>query len=362
MQKHENQVKKISFEGEQIFVGIDVHKKSWKVSLYHQDTSLKVFSQDPDTDQLVRYLQRHYPGADFNCAYEAGFSGFWLQRQLSSYGINCMVVNPADIPTSHKEKEFKSDKRDCRKIAKALRSDLLEGIYVPTDHGQEYRKVVRLFHDMSRQLTRSKNKVKSMLDFHGIRYPEEFYLATTHWTERFFQWLKTLTLTSEQGTWTLQWYVDECIRAKEQKSVARKKVIELSKTELYSKNVKLLGSLPGVGLITAMTILTEIEDINRFNNLDKLCSYIGLIPSTNSSGEKEIIGDMTHRGNKYLRHVIIESSWIAIRKDPSLFNAYLRVKNDRVTNKGIIKVARKLVARILYVFVNQTPYQIRMEE
>ncbi|MCF8225447.1 MAG: hypothetical protein K9J30_06180 [Bacteroidales bacterium] len=131
------QVRKNTFQGERIFVGIDTHKKSWKVSLYHKDTALKTFTQDPDTNKLVGYLRKHYPVADFQCAYEAGFSGFWLQKQLAGYGINCIVVNPADVPTTHKEKEFKSDPRDCRKIAKGLCSNLLEGIYT-------YRSGIRL--------------------------------------------------------------------------------------------------------------------------------------------------------------------------------------------------------------------------
>jgi len=359
MLKQEQQVKKISFEGEQIFVGIDTHKKTWKVSLYHQQTSLKTFTHEPNSKQLVRYLRRHYPGADFHCAYEAGFSGFWLQKQLTKEGIDCIVVNPADIPTSHKDKEFKTDPRDCRKIARALRSNLLEGIYIPTDAGLEYRKIVRLYHDMSRNYTRYKNKVKAIINFHGIEYPEEFRSENNHWSKRFYLWLKQLTLSTEYGNWSLQWYVEECLRTKEQKRIALAKVRELSKTECLLNNVTCLRSISGIGLVTAMTIITEIEDIKRFKNLDTLCAYIGLVPSTSSSGEKERIGEITRRGNKYLRHVIVESAWMAIRRDPVLLNAYLRVKNKSESNKAIIRVSRKLAARIMYVLVNQKPYEVK---
>jgi transposase len=355
----QGQVKKLNFEGEQIYVGIDIHKSSWKVAMYHKETYLKTFSQDSDPDILVNFLHKTYPGADFFCAYEAGFSGFWLQKYLEKRGIRCIVVNPADIPTSHKEKEFKTDPRDCQKIARALRSNLLEGIYIPTDHGLEYRKLVRLYHDMSKNYTRHKNKVKSILNFYGIDYPAQFRSVNKHWSHAFYSWLEQITLNNDYGNWTLQWYIQQCLEAKELKKVATAKVRELSRTSCFTEKVQLLRSIPGIGLIAAMTIITEIEDIKRFQNLDKLCAYIGLIPATNSSGEKEKVGEITKRGNKFLRHVIIESSWMAIRRDPELFHTYARGKNNRESNKAIIRVARKLASRIMYVLVNEKPYQIK---
>ncbi|MDZ7742428.1 MAG: hypothetical protein U5Q03_13815 [Bacteroidota bacterium] len=95
---------KIDFSGQNIYVGIDSHLKSYKVSLYHDDIALKTFSQDPSPDILVKHLRKNYPNANFFCAYEAGYSGFWLQRSLEKLGINCIVVNPADVPTTDKEK------------------------------------------------------------------------------------------------------------------------------------------------------------------------------------------------------------------------------------------------------------------
>ena len=350
---------KINFEGENIYVGIDTHKKNWKVALYHKEVSLKTFSQEANPEFLVRYLKKNYPRAQYHCAYEAGFCGFWIQKYLEKKGVNCIIVNPADIPTSHKEKEFKTDPRDCRKIARSLRSNLLEPIYIPSDEGLESRHIVRLFHDMSKNYTRYKNKVKAMLNFYGINYPQEFQSPNNHWSNNFYSWLQKIKLKSEQGTWVLQAYVQECLKAKELKKIVTRRVRELSKTERYSKPVINLRSIPGIGLITSMKILTEIEDIQRFRNLDKMCSYIGIIPSTNSSGEKEIIGEITNRGNKFLKGAIIESSWMAIRTDPILFHKYVQLKNKMDRNKAIIRIARKLVARIMYVLVNEKPFEIR---
>jgi transposase len=354
-----SQSTKFNFEGERIYVGIDTHKKSWKVGIYHKDIALKSFSQEANPDVLVKYLNRNYPGAEFHCAYEAGFCGFWIQKHLSRRGINCIVVNPADVPTSHKEKEFKTDPRDCLKIARALRSNLLDPLYIPTDEGIESRHLVRLHHDMSKNYTRYKNKVKAILDFYGIEYPEEFSSVNNHWSKGFYNWLQTIKLKSEQGNWTLQFYIEECLRAKELKRQATGKVRELAKKAPYKKLVDLLRTIPGIGLVTAMKILTEIESIQRFKTLDKLCAYIGIIPSTNSSGEKERVGDITNRGNKFLKGAIVESAWMAIRYDPALLHTYLQLKNRMDGNKAIIRITRKLVARIMYVLINEKPYEVR---
>lgn len=354
------QFTKLNFEGENIYVGIDTHKKNWGVALYHDETSLKTFSQDANPEILEKFLKKNYPGATFHCAYEAGFCGFWIQKYLTKKGINCIVVNPADVPTSHKEKEFKSDPRDCRKLARSLRSNLLEAIYVPSDEGLESRHVVRLYHDMSKNYTRFKNKVKAMLNFYGIDYPQEFESTNNHWSKGFYVWLQEIKLKSEQGSWTINFYIQECLKALELKRLATRKVRELSKTNRYCKPIELLRSIPGIGLITSMTIITEIEDIQRFKSLDELCSYVGIIPSTSSSGEKERIGEITNRGNKFLKGMIIESAWMALRSDPVLLQTYVRLKKKMDGNKAIIRVARKLVARILFVLVKEKPYEIRV--
>jgi len=354
------QFTKINFKGEDIYIGIDTHKKNWKVALYHNETVLKTYTQDPNPDYLVKFLKKNFPGAQYHCAYEAGFCGFRIQKSLVKQGIDCIVVNPADVPTSHKEKEFKTDPRDCRKIARSLRSNMLEPIYIPSDEGIESRHVVRVCHDMSKNYTRYKNKVKAILNFYGIDYPREFQSTYNHWSNNFYTWLQGIKLKSESGSWSLQIYVQECLKAKELKRQVTKKVRELSKNERYYKNVDLLRSIPGVGLITSMKILTEIEDIQRFKGLNELCSYIGIIPSTNSSGEKERISDITNRGNKYLKGAIVESAWMALRSDPSLLHKYIQLKNKMDGNKAIIRIARKLVARIMYVLVNEKSYEIKI--
>jgi transposase len=105
-----------------------------------------------------------------------------------------------------------------------------------------------------------------------------------------------------------------------------------------------------------MVILTEIETINRFANIDQLCGYIGLVPSCRSSGDNEVIGDITPRGHSILRSAIIESAWVAARLDPALNRCYHNYCKRMEPNKAIIRIARKVTSRIRFVLKNNQPY------
>ena len=100
----------INFKGQDFYIGLDVHKKSWSVAIRNNGLLLKNFSADPSPVKFKRYLDQHYPGATFHVVYEVGFCGFWICRAFSQMGIDCVVVHPPDIPTAHKEKDRKADK------------------------------------------------------------------------------------------------------------------------------------------------------------------------------------------------------------------------------------------------------------
>ena len=105
-----------------------------------------------------------------------------------------------------------------------------------------------------------------------------------------------------------------------------------------------------------MTLLTELYDINRFKNLDTLCSFVGLVPDTHSSGDREHTGSITARQNKSLRAILIEASWIAVRKDPALLMAFNNLTGRMKKNRAVVHIARKLLNRIRFVLKNKKPY------
>jgi transposase len=208
---------------------------------------------------------------------------------------------------------------------------------------------------LTKEIARNKVRVKSFLYYHGIVIPTHFS-KTTNWSKQFTLWLQDIEFPTSSAKATLTYIIELVLFLRTKHLEVLKQIRALSKQEPYQRNVGLLMSIPGIGLITAMTFLTEIEDITRFKNLDKLCSYIGLVPTTNSSGEHNSVGNITKRQNKILRSMIIESSWMAIRNDPALMLAYQKLTVRMKPSKSIIRIAKKMINRIRYVLKQEKPY------
>lgn len=353
-----NKAKHFSFEGEKVFIGIDMHKTNWIVSILGEHVAHKTFSQDPNADALSAYLNKHFPEATYYSAYEAGFSGFWAHDQLTSLGIKSIVVNPSDIPTTDKEKRQKEDKRDSRKIARGLRAGTLTAIRVPCEKNRYDRALLRVRRSLLKDLQRNKNRIKGFLYFHGITYPPRFARCGTHWSNVFMHWLESLQLAQSSGQDALLALIGHARYLREELLLISRKIKALSQTAYYADNVRWLCSIPGIATLTAMTLLTELEHITHYKNVYQLCSYIGVVPSTNSSSDKERVGGITPRGKKHLRRMLVESAWIAVRCDPGLMKKYNQLRARMKPNKAIIRITKKLAARIRYVLIHQKEYQI----
>lgn len=346
---------KLSFEGQDIYVGLDTGKKSWTVTILTEHIEHRTFSQPPKPDVLVRYLHKHFPEAHYLCAYEAGLFGFWICKYLRDHGVDCIVVHAADIPTKDKERRNRNDRVDSRKIAKSLRNGELTRLYVPSRQAQEDRSLVRMRMQMVRKQTRCKNQIKSFLSFYGIDIPEE--LVRSHWSSNFINWLENLEFHYESGNYSLSALLSELRHLRQTICDLTRRIRHLALQEPYNRIVPYLDSVPGVGIVTAMVFLTEIVDIERFKNIDHLASYVGLIPGEDSSGDQEVHTGISRRRNQNLRYLLIESSWAAVRKDPALLMSFNELAKRMPKNQAIVRIARKLLNRIRFVMKNQEYYE-----
>jgi transposase len=344
----------LDYSGQTIFIGIDIHLKSWAVTLHSEEFELKTYSQPAIASVLANYLQKNYPGAKYKAVYEAGFCGFSVQRSLSSKGIECDVIHPADVPTSDKEKRQKTDKIDSRKLAKMCKNGDMSGIYIPSIEQQEERNLLRARQKLVRDQTRVKNRIKSYLKFQGV---ELNGFEGRQWTKKYIEVLRETSFSTNVGTIAFTAYLDELVYLQQQVTKLDLQIKVLSQSDRYKENVSLLTSVPSIGLISAMIFLTEIGDINRFIKFDDLCSFFGLIPNCHSSGETEKVGHITKRGNQHLKMILIECAWVAIRKDPALLQCYKELLPRMNGNKAIIRIARRLLRRIRHVLVNKELYQ-----
>jgi len=351
----QRKITKLNFKGQEIYVGLDTGKKSWKVSILTKDFEHKTFGQPPKPEVLVGYLRRNFPGARYLCVYEAGYFGFWIYEALRQQGVECLVIHPADVPTKDKERRNRNDTVDARKLARSLRNGELTALYVPERKALEDRSLVRMRMTMVKKQTRCKNQIKGLLSFYGYVTPDE--LVRSHWSLQFINWLGSLEFQYGSGKQSLQALLEELKHLRQSIAQLTRQIRALAQQEPYRTQVLYLKTIPGISIFTAMVLLTEIVDINRFKDLDHLASYVGLVPGEDSSGEQERNTGISHRRNAYLRALLIECSWIAVRKDPALLMAFDKLSQRMPKNRAIVRIAHKLLNRIRYVLRNQQPYE-----
>lgn len=343
------------FSNSTIHCGLDVHKKNWNVSIYVDEVFTKTFQQPATADALYAYLTSNYPHAKYRSCYEAGFCGFSVQRSLQAKGVDCIVVNAADIPQTNKGTLSKTDSSDSKRIGEAFTKGLLRPIHIPKADDEADRNLIRYRKRVQRDLKAKKQIIKSTLNIWGISIPVAH--DKPYWTNNFINWIANLQTSGNSTNQTLQLCIEDVKVLRKRLFDTNKLIKTMAYSDKYKKTYDLLTSTPGIGLITAMTIITEIQDIKRFDSFDKFNSYIGLCPSEFSSGEQVRKGKMTTRCQKQIRSLIIEASWIAIKHDPALtqkFNELIKVKTKK---RAIVSIAKKLLSRIYSIWYNDIKYE-----
>lgn len=351
------QHKELNFAGQHVYVALDAHKWSWQVAIMVNDLFHKMFCQNPEPALLVKYLHRQFPGARYYCVYEAGYCGFWIYDQLRALGVDCIVINPADVPTTDKEKRTKTNKVDARKLVRSLHNGELTPLYVPSRTAREDRSLVRVRRSVVSKQTRCKNQIKALLSFYGVVVPDD--LAERYWPRRYVAYLEQMQFSCASGTQTLQVLLTELAHYRSSLLTLTRLIRQLATRDSYALQVRHLVGIDGISTITAMILLTELVDVARFQSLDDLASYVGLVPGEDSSGDERIITGITERKNPHLRWILIECAWVAVRKDPVLMQDFLLLTKRMPKGRAIIRIARKVLNRIRFVLKNNQPYVTR---
>jgi transposase len=336
----------------QLFIGLDVHKKTWAVTIQEQQLILKRFTIEADAALLIAYVNKHYPDSAIACCYESCCCGYHIYRSLSQAGWQVLVVNPGDIPRISKQQASKTDKIDSRYLAAQLASGHLKSIYVPPLEQEHFRSLFRRRNDLVKNLRRIKCHIKSMLLYYGIVLPLQY--DNVNWSKAMIKWLEELQWSYQPTLLTMQSRIKEyqflhkeyLLISNELRSYARK---------YYKKDYYLLRSVPAIGPLTAIGLLAEVGDIRRFKGTDKLSSYIGLVPSIYSSGDKSYSRGITFRSKHLIRSYLIEAAWMAAKQDEALMQYYNERKGGD-HKKLIIKMAAKILSRIYGVIKSGTPY------
>ena len=337
-----------------LFIGMDVHKKSWTVHFKTDLFDNKTVTMPAEPIALINYVTKHFPEHEVSCCYEAGCCGYWIARSLQQQHWKVSVVNPADVPRNNKQDWQKTDKIDSRNLCKHLSDGNLTGIYIPEEEQEQLRSLFRRRIHLARHLRTIKNHIKSQLLYYGIKLPEQF--DNPNWSREMKTWIGNLQWKFSTGSATIAsrlkqlefiWY-EELDISNKLRAYCRKH---------YKKDYYLLKSVPGIGGITASGMLAELGNIRRFNRLDEMAAIVGLVPGIYQSSDNKINLGLTKRSNRQLRSLLVEASWVAVRTDMAL-QQYYRQHAHKEPNKAIIKVAHKLLSRIRAVIISGVPYQL----
>lgn len=341
-----------------VFAGLDVDKKSMAVVFTDHDGAMRTLRMANSATPLLNYVRKHYREQRVAFAYEAGPTGFGLHDELVSQDYTCVVAAPSKVPRAPGER-VKTNRLDGRKLSENLRGGQLSGIHVPSRSYRDLRHLVQLRDTHVRQLTASKLRIKSLLLYEGIPFPD----PQEKWTARAMRELQTLPCSE-----TVRFKLDDLLNSLHfhyQAAAQGTKQIRhycLHDPELQP-SIELLLSLPGIGWIVASHLVARLGDPREIKNGKQIAGFLGIVSSEHSTGEKENRGEITRSGDSRLRNKLIQSAWTAIKKDPELRAFYRRIYQRHAqkvaARKAIVAVARKLTTRIYVVLKEQRPYVIR---
>ncbi len=340
-----------------VFIGIDVDKSKFSITV--KDDHLKNVSKamPADPEALYNYIHNHHKDERVICAYEAGPTGFRLHDYLNQRRQICFVTSPITIPRARNQK-VKNNRIDSNTIAHYLRSGELKAVRVPEG---EYRELRHLIHSRERYASdrkKAKQRIKGLLLYtslhNEIKEPEQ------NWSKRYIRELKQLPCSEAVGQ-RLDLLLSDLDYTRRQTCLILKELRTFCKTHSEIQKYKgYLESIPGIGFITATTLLANIGNPNNLRNAQELGGFFGLTPREHSTGDNVTRGSITHLGNQQMRQLLIEAAWVAIGNDPQLDQFYHRIKAKHhaafAARKAIVAVARKLTQIIYCVLKEQRPY------
>lgn len=288
------------------YVGLDVHKNSIAISIAQdgRDKEVRYYGTIVNnTNQLDKVMRKlTSQGAEPRCVYEAGPCGYHIYRHLTGKGIDCTVVAPSLIPQK-KGDRVKTDRRDSGSLARLHRAGELTAVYVPTPADEALRDLIRARDDAQKAHCIAKQQLSAFLLRHNY-----VYSGKTNWSKAHFNWLSDVTMPHPAQQITLQDYIDTVHTCKSRLDSLTTQMRELSKQCSQSQLIGALQSMRGFSDIAATKTAVEIGDFRRFDSPGEVMSFLGLIPSEHSSGQKQKKGSITKTGNGHVRKALIEAA------------------------------------------------------
>jgi len=336
-----------------LFVGIDMHQAKWQITIRDEANVLWRGSIPGKWEELKRRLDR-YSGYRIRAVYEAGCFGYWLHDNLQEYGVECVVTPPSLVPMEYGNK-VKTDRRDSDKLAQLLAKDLLKSVYVPSKEEVLHRQTFRQRNQLVKDRVQTQNRIKAALRFFGLRIPD----IRAPFSSTYISNLRHVNFGNHSYQKSFNFLLNEYEFLTELIRQQNKLIADMAKLPQYREKVEMLTRTKGVGVLSAMEIILELQDVSRFPNGDHIAAYVGVTPSQHSTGPHVRMGRITGIGKPHLRGTLIELSWSLIRYYPEEREFYLKLKARAGSKRAIVAVARRFIIKVWYMLVTNTPYHVR---
>jgi len=343
------------YTGKKVYMGIDVHKKTYACASICDGEIIKKDTMNANPTTLIKYIENQFKGAIVQTAYEAGFSGFHLHRELIKIGIDNKVVHPGAIEVASRDR-VKTDKRDAKKIATQLAAGRLKCIYIPTLEQETKRSATRCRDSIVKLRNQIGQKIKSLLFTQGLIESTDRTVLGQRWLDKQLNNVKELNY-PEGFYYTLKCYADQWTNFTKELTKIKKELMAMQ-TDKELALLMIYQSAPGIGELTALKLKDELSDMSQFSNEKQFFSYLGFTPTEHSSGEHIRQSHISRQGRPILRHMLVESAWIAIQKDPQLERVYQRLQKTRGGKRAIVGVARRLAGRLRSCVQRGVMYEI----
>lgn len=339
--------------GERLCVGIDVHKGDYKVAVwsYLRESIVWEWVQPPKAGCLVEMLDPYKSGVE-KVVYEAGPTGFGLARAVRRCGFAVDVVAPSLTPQTPGSVS-KSDRLDARNLAQMGSAKKLGAVYVLSEEEESDRQVRRMRETMSRNVRKTKNRIKSFLLQHGLEEPA----GLRTWTQGSIAALGAMDL--DPGLrFSLDLFLDDLRHGQEQIGKADAALRGLSGLPRHRHALEMMRTVPGVGPVTATTVRLELPSPQRFNDKEEVAQITGLAPQVRSSGQTRKEGRVNKQGNPRLRTALIEAAWQWVFRDPGAARRFKRYFAKTASKKkAIVAMARRLGIILWRIQVTGEPYR-----
>jgi len=295
----------VSRSREPIHVGLDVHKDSISVAVLQRrdEDATEVVKILSDEDSVRRYFARFQDVSRLRACYEAGPTGYELHRLLTQLGVRCEVIAPALIPRAPGDR-IKTDRRDCRRLARLHRAGELVPVRVPTPREEGVRDLCRARADLLDDAQRSRRRLGSFLLRHG-----RVYRDGTAWTARYDKWLAAQQFDEPPLAATYGHYRAVVTARQADLDAIEAELRACRAQQPFADPVRRLAAYRGVADLGALTLAAEVCDWRRFPSAGAFMAFTGLVPSEYSSGGRSRRGHITKTGNAHLRTQLIESAW-----------------------------------------------------